>query len=143
VPSTVLIADNDPGVCALLAAVVRRLGCRVVTAADGQQAMTILAQGGVAVLVCDLDMPRASGQQVLQWSGRQPRPTPAIVVSGFVDAAVTAQLQDFGCVRAVMRKPFDLPAFSAAVAEVLASPVLPPPPMPVPAGQRGLFEAGA
>lgn len=120
--ATVLIADNDPGVQALLAEVARRAGCTVRTAADGLAARDQLRGGGVDVLVCDLDMPRLSGNDLLDWLARQPAPPATIVVSGFVDDRLRRTVAPWPWVRAVLRKPFDVMQFRDLVAQAARPP---------------------
>ena len=118
---TVLVADNDPGVRSLLAEVVRRQGLTVRTADDGEAARTVLVAGGVDLLVCDLDMPRLSGGEVLTWLAAQPTQPAVVVVSGYIDAKVASDLQRLACVRAILRKPFDVLAFAQLVRGLAAS----------------------
>lgn len=110
---TVLIVDNDADVQALLAEVARRTGCEVRTADDGVAAQAELADqaGGIDVLVCDLDMPRMTGGQLLSWLDDSPKPPVTLVVSGFVDEPARANLAERPWVRAVLRKPFDVIEF--------------------------------
>lgn len=117
---TVLVADNDPGVRALLADVVRREGFTVRTADDGEEARCALGAGPVDLLVCDLDMPRLSGLQVLRWVASQDHQPAVVVVSGYLDARVTGELQQLPFVRAILRKPFDLFEFVRLLRELAA-----------------------
>jgi CheY-like chemotaxis protein len=108
-----VIADNDPGVRGLLAELARRQGFDVQPAADGEQAKLLLAAGGVDLLVCDLDMPKVTGQQLLGWVAQQPQVPIVVVVSGYVDASIQAGLMAHRGVRTVLRKPFDILAFAS------------------------------
>lgn len=121
VHSSVLVADNDRAVSALLLEVVRRLGCGVDAAYDGQEAIALLSSRPYRVLVCDLDMPKATGLEVVQWLSNRAGAPATIVISGFVDAIVERQLLAIPCVRLVMKKPFDLLQFADAVRELLAA----------------------
>ena len=120
--ATVLVADNDPGVRALLAEVVARTGCRVLTAADGLEANAVLDRQRVDVLVCDLDMPRLPGTAVLAHAAGLPRPPLVVVVSGFLDGPTMARLRADPAVRAMLRKPFDVVAFGALVRQLATAP---------------------
>src|SRR5688572_12752443 len=114
-PPLVLVADNDHAVSALLTQVLERNGCTVTQAFDGEQAKAKAVDPAVRVVVCDLDMPRVAGIEVLEWLSRQPQPPAAVVVSGYVDGAVVERLRALPCVRSVQRKPFDLAAFASLV----------------------------
>jgi CheY-like chemotaxis protein len=119
-PATVLVADNDPGVRALLAEIAARTGARVLTAEDGEAAIARLREQRVDVLVCDLDMPKKAGIDVLRFaSALAPAPV-AVVVSGYLDAATVAQLQAMPSVKAQLKKPFDVLAFAALLQRLAA-----------------------
>jgi CheY-like chemotaxis protein len=107
-----LIADNDAGVRGLLAELARRQGFEVRVAPDGVAAQEALAAGDVDLLVCDLDMPRLSGQQLVAGLADSLRVPLVVVVSGYVDAAIQASLMAQRGVRVVLRKPFDVMAFA-------------------------------
>jgi two-component system OmpR family response regulator len=114
----VLIADNDPAVSSLLREILERGGLSVRQAFDGDAARSLVRDPGVAVLVCDLDMPRASGLDVLESMTDLAPVPPAVVVSGYLDGAISERLRRLAHVRDVMRKPFDLLAFAARVREL-------------------------
>lgn len=111
----VLVADNDSAVSGLLCSVLARAGLTVRQAFDGEQARQQVRDPDVRVLVCDLDMPKLSGVEVLESMVDLAAPPPAIVVSGFVDEAIQERLARLPHVRLVLRKPFDLLAFAASV----------------------------
>lgn len=119
---TVLIVDNDADVQSLLAEVARRTGCVVRTADDGVAAQAELDReaDGIDVLVCDLDMPRMTGGQLLTWLDASPNPPATLVVSGFVDEPARARLAERSWVRAVLRKPFDVMEFLGLLRDLVA-----------------------
>lgn len=112
---TILLADNDRAVSALLTEILRRFGIAVEPAYDGCEAMAKARLPGLGAIVCDLDMPKASGIEVLESLADLASPPPAIVISGYVDDAVRQRLQRLPFVRDVLRKPFDLMAFAGKV----------------------------
>lgn len=112
---TVLLADNDRAVSALLTELLRRFGVAVEPAYDGEEAKAKARDPGIHAIVCDLDMPKASGVEVLESLADLASPPPAIVISGYIDEAVRQRLQRLPFVRDVLRKPFDLLAFAARV----------------------------
>lgn len=81
--STVLVADDSPVIRDLLSEALRSHGLRVLEAADGEEALAILAaHPEVRLLVTDVEMPRLDGigliREVRLHHGRQ---LPALVVS--------------------------------------------------------------
>jgi two-component system OmpR family response regulator len=115
----VLVADNDPHVGQVLVLFLERAGLRVEACGDGRAAEARLARGGIAALVCDLDMPHLAGEVLLERLGDQAPPT--IVVSGYVDHRMEERLRAHPRVVEVLRKPFDLPSFAHLVAQAARS----------------------
>jgi len=108
----ILVADNDPDVSSLLAEVLRLQGARVEVVDDGEAAVARLQEGGVDLLVCDLDMPRLDGEGVVRALPRCPSPPLVLVVSGFVEDATLLRLRRCEHVLGVLRKPFDVIEFA-------------------------------
>lgn len=118
---TVLIADNDAAVSSLLAEVLARRGLQVERAFDGAAAAVQARAPHIAVVVCDLDMPKLGGVEVLESLVDLAQPPLAVVVSGYLDAAVERRLAHLPFVRDVLRKPFDLLAFAERIAALAAA----------------------
>lgn len=116
--SDVLIADNDRAVSSLLTEILVRAGLSPVHAFDGHTAATMARQPGLRILVCDLDMPGASGLDVLESLRDLPQPPQAVVVSGYLDADVRQRLAKLPFVREVLSKPFDLLLFAERVRQL-------------------------
>ena len=117
---TVLIADNDRAVSGLLADVLGQSGIELCHAYDGKGDKLLARDPEVQVLVCDLDMPGATGLEVLESLRDLERPPLVVVVSGYLDGAIEAQLRTLSFVREVLRKPFDLLSFAAIIRRLLA-----------------------
>lgn len=116
---TVLIADNDSDVSDLLRDVLQRRGLHVERCFDGEAAGAMVRELGVQVLVCDLDMPRASGVEVVDGLSDMANPPAVVVISGFMDAATEQRLRAQPFVREVLRKPFDVLLFAHRVEALL------------------------
>lgn len=117
---TVLIADNDRAVSALLTDVLKQSGLQMMHAYDGDEASSLARDQRVRVLVCDLDMPGASGLEVLESLRDLADPPRSIVISGYLDSAIEARLRTMPFVQEVLRKPFDLLVFAALVRRLVA-----------------------
>jgi len=116
----VLIADNDVAVSALLAEVLVRAGLTVEHAFDGEQARLKARAPGVRVLVCDLDMPRVTGIEVLESLANLANAPATVVISGYFDDSIRLRLGKLAFVRETLRKPFDLLAFAGLVRSLAA-----------------------
>jgi DNA-binding response OmpR family regulator len=119
VSMSVLIADNDHQVSGLLSEVLKQIGVTPSHAYDGDEARRMAQEPGLDVLVCDLDMPGASGLEVLESLRALDRPPLVVVVSGYLDARIEAQLRTMSYVQEVLRKPFDLLGFAGIVRRLL------------------------
>jgi diguanylate cyclase (GGDEF)-like protein len=60
-PPTVLIVEDDPSVLLLLKGLLEAEGYEVLTAANGVQALSLLEQSTVSIVITDLNMPRMDG----------------------------------------------------------------------------------
>ncbi|MBR0973234.1 MULTISPECIES: response regulator [Bradyrhizobium] len=84
---TVLVVDDDPGVLDVLVGMLEDLGCNVVSAQSGPDALDQLKQNqNISILITDINMPGMDGHElaelasrghpelkILQLSGREPR----------------------------------------------------------------------
>ncbi|HYC58985.1 MAG TPA: response regulator [Thermoanaerobaculia bacterium] len=102
----VLIADSDASIRGLLSAIVQRLGCEPVVAADGRAAAELIEAKTFAAAVVDLHLPQMTGMELLHVVARtQPELIPRTVVTTTGRTEREGQLKD---VAAVLRKPFSL-----------------------------------
>ncbi|MBR0953321.1 response regulator [Bradyrhizobium canariense] len=84
---TVLVVDDDPGVLDVIAGMLEDLGCQVIRAQGGPDALDRLGQNeNITILITDINMPGMDGHElaelakrirpelkILQLSGREPR----------------------------------------------------------------------
>ncbi len=92
VMADLLVVDDDESVRMFLAAVLEEHAHRIVTAADGIEALTLLRQRSFDVVLADLDMPRMDGMTLLR-SVRREHPDVEVIlmtVQGSVEDAVAA-----------------------------------------------------
>lgn len=90
--SRVLVADDEPNARRVLEILLRKLGCEVFSAPDGQSALDLLHQGPLDLLITDLNMPGMSGLELLTAIRDNGHTFPIIVVTayGTVENAVAA-----------------------------------------------------
>lgn len=91
----VLVADDEPNARRVLEILLRKLGCEVFSAADGQAALALLQTTAIELLVTDLNMPKMNGQELLAAIRQDGHNFPVIMVTayGTVENAVEAMKQ--------------------------------------------------
>jgi DNA-binding response OmpR family regulator len=115
--ATVLLVDDEPDIVTMLRMSFEDEGHEVVSANNGNQALDLLAAGGIDVVVLDLMMPVADGWSVLEAKRERGDDTPVIVVSAKSEPKDMHRVIELGAVEYVM-KPFDLDQLLALAASV-------------------------
>jgi CheY-like chemotaxis protein len=121
--SAILIVDDDSAVRVLLRAICRRQGFEVVEAENGAQALAAIEKRRFDVVVLDLMMPIMSGGEVLNRLAETNPWRRNVIVLTAASPAFTDRL-NHQCVHSVLRKPFDLDGFTAALADAARREVL-------------------
>ncbi|HEY6121839.1 MAG TPA: sigma-54 dependent transcriptional regulator [Pyrinomonadaceae bacterium] len=88
----VLIAEDEANLRLVLQKELERLGYRVHAAPDGEAALRKLEESNVDVLLCDINMPRIDGMELLRRVHQRPNPPEVIMLTGqaTVETAVEA-----------------------------------------------------
>ena len=68
----VLIVDDEPDTCDALCEVVEMAGCSAIVAANGAEALKLLAERRPCLMVLDLVMPVMTGIELLEAMGKEP-----------------------------------------------------------------------
>ncbi|MFP4616183.1 MAG: sigma-54-dependent transcriptional regulator [Thiohalorhabdus sp.] len=102
----ILVCEDDPKMCELVASVLKPLEAEVVGLTDSQEALDYLERSRVEVVVTDLKMPRVDGLDVLRFAKQQDSSVQVVMITGYgtVESAVEALKSgayDY------IRKPFD------------------------------------
>ena len=92
---------------------------RLGEAADGQQALQLLAHGGFDLVLADLNMPEMGGMEMTRRMQANPitRDIPVVIISAEPNAEKFAHEQ--AGVRGCLRKPFTPEAISNLISQVL------------------------
>lgn len=122
-PSTAIVADDTRAMRVLLSRTLRiERGMEVVTAVDGLSAKLAIERNPPTLLVTDLEMPRMSGDELIEAVRRSDDPqvanTSIIVCSSKIDEIVEAELRCLGA-DFVLPKPVELATFLDVVATAL------------------------
>lgn len=104
-PATVLIADDDPDILDLIAALLAQEGFQTVAFSDGLAALHAIRTQRPALAIIDLAMPVLDGRELIERLRKEPgEPLPVIAMSASISAPPPDQLQ----ADAYLAKPFDL-----------------------------------
>jgi CheY-like chemotaxis protein len=110
--ASILVVDDDPAICELIAAVLVDEGYDVATVPDGPSALAHIAVSLPHVIILDYAMPTMSGGDVLAHLSRQElQHVPVIVVS----ASIYAERAHAEGASYVIAKPFALPSLLQAI----------------------------
>jgi CheY-like chemotaxis protein len=113
---TILIVDDDAATRDMLAQAMTGDGYDSMTAADVPAAMHLLTERSPDLLITDIRLDTYNGLQLIAMA---PKPIPAIVLTGFADAAIEADARRLGAV--YMVKPVSLAALCGVVERTLAT----------------------
>jgi len=121
-----LIADDDPGMLALLSSTFIQAGYEVVESANGTEVLNLLRagtadNGPLDLAVLDINMPGLSGLQILGWIRRSSATMPVILITAFGSPQLHEQARRLGAIK-VFDKPFSLMDLLDFVDRALATP---------------------
>jgi len=117
---TVLVVEDVHAVRMLIMEVLQELGYAAIEAADGSEALPILASPRkIDLLVTDVGLPGLNGRQIADYAlERRPR-LKVLFVTGYTeDAAIRSGT--IGAGMAVMTKPFAIAALAAKIGDLMA-----------------------
>ena len=113
---SVLLVDDDDGVREVCTAMLEDIGCRVTSAASGEEALHELAQAKFTIMLTDIAMPAMSGVELARKARELVPDMPVLFASGYADLqAFGAQLSE----ETVVRKPYRLSELAARLEAML------------------------
>ena len=117
--STLLLVDDEHEVLAALRRVFRKEDYRVLSAGNGEEALTILREQHVDVLLTDHLMTGMTGIQLLQNTRRMAPTVSRILLSGYVDEKAILTASNEGDVQRFLYKPWEEDELRAVVREFI------------------------
>jgi DNA-binding NtrC family response regulator len=114
--ATILVADDDPDMLRVTAAILNRSGYRVLTALNAEAALRAFEEAPQAIqlVISDVVMPGMKGPQLIRSIKSLSPSTATLLMSGTLGIAFDASA-------ASIEKPFRMPALVAMVQELLAA----------------------
>jgi signal transduction histidine kinase len=118
VGKTVLVVEDEADVRAMIADLLRDLGCRVIEAEDGNSGLRrVQSLTQLDMLVTDVGLPGLNGRQLAD-AARESRPRlPVLLITGY--AGKVLEDTEFASGMEVLRKPFASDAFAVRVSALL------------------------
>jgi response regulator RpfG family c-di-GMP phosphodiesterase len=116
--AAILAVDDNPAVREILDEGLRIEGYAVDTASSASDARKAFEQKRYDLVLCDIDMPGESGQELLGWIKQQSPDAFVIMVTGISEAEVAVACMLKGAVDYVV-KPFNLAEVKARVQQAL------------------------
>ena len=119
-PASLLVVDDEPIARSNLRHVLGREGYSVEVAANGEEALALMARQEFDCIVTDLKMDRMDGMQLLEAAREVAPDTKFILVTGYATVDTAVRALKTGAVH-YLSKPIDLQELRDAVRTVLAS----------------------
>ena len=99
--SKILIVDDEEDVRESLKLLLTELSYDVIEAGDGEEAIKVLKSENhllsTGLILCDINMPKMSGVECIDFFTTQAPGIPVVVVTGYPDAELAANLMAKGC----------------------------------------------
>ena len=115
----VLVAEDDPGLLEVLAALLADSGYEVLAAHSGKQAIALLKDANVDIVLTDIVMPDANGVDVLRAVRGQHLDTPVILMTGNPSVPTAVEALSLGALSYLV-KPVSEATLLSAVSEALS-----------------------
>ena len=116
----ILIVDDEPQVRELLSVKMQQRGYRVGEAANGQEAIDKLAEGGFELVISDIMMPERDGLEVIMYLKQQQPRVKIIAISAPGNEIFLNSAKALGASR-IFLKPFSLEEIAVAVDELIGN----------------------
>jgi diguanylate cyclase (GGDEF)-like protein/PAS domain S-box-containing protein len=104
---TLLIVDDETNILAALRRLLRHDGYRILTAENGHQALELLAQNEVQVVISDQRMPEMTGTDFLSHIKTMYPHSVRLVLSGYTDLESVTRAVNAGAIYKFITKPWE------------------------------------
>lgn len=120
-PAKILIIEDEPAIRVLYTQVLAQAGYEAYTAADPREAVDVMTNQAIDLVLTDLRMPGIGGRTFIKRLRTVPslEKLPIIVISGTMDSSDILQLKRYGVV-GCLSKPVDLEVLQQVVDQALA-----------------------
>ncbi len=105
--SRILFVDDEPEILRALERITKKLDAVILTASSGQDALDIINECPVDVIVSDFNMPNMDGNQLLEQVAEISPETVRMVLTGHGDMEMIVNLINNGHIWGFLQKPWD------------------------------------
>lgn len=120
VKNKILVVDDEEALRTVLSTELEGEGYQVSTAADGEEALKILAAQQFHLILLDIKMPNVDGFEVLKFVKHNQPSTKVIMLTGFADLKNAIESKKLGA-EDFVSKPYDLVDLLTTVERVLGT----------------------
>jgi len=115
----ILVVDDEAAYQEVLAKMLTKVGYRVITAADGNEALTLLADSKFNLIISDVFMPNLNGYALAARIRATDHDVPIILISGYLSQESPKNL--LGGSTEFIAKPLDSELIIATVQRLMSS----------------------
>ncbi|MCK9408816.1 MAG: response regulator [Bacteroidota bacterium] len=119
-PFNILVVDDEDALRNVLSSELQGEGYSVVSAADGDEAISILEQKSFHLVLLDIKMPRVDGFEVLKFIKEKRPDAKVIMLTGFADLKNAIESKKLGA-EDFVSKPYDLVDLLTTIERVLSA----------------------
>ena len=116
----ILVVDDEDALRTVLSSELQSEGYSVVSASDGDEAISVLQQKSFDLVLLDIKMPRVDGFEVLRFLKERYPKTKVIMLTGFADLKNAIESKKLGA-EDFVSKPYDLVDLLTTIERVLSS----------------------
>ena len=115
----ILIVDDEPVLCAVLQRMLTKLDYHVVSAHDGLEALKILSNMNIDLVITDLRMPKMDGWALMQFVKKNMPQVPVILITGYHSIHTQTKATESSA-DGYISKPFSMGQIKTILESVLA-----------------------
>ena len=116
--SPILVVDDEVKIRSNLRQMLEPWGCIVLEAADGKEALQVISENPIRLVLSDVDMPNMDGLELLSRISKEHQSVSVIIISGMGNERVIDEALARGAI-GYIQKPFRLPELKSQVTYAL------------------------
>lgn len=115
----ILLVDDEPNVLSALRRLLRPQGYALLTAPGGEEALSLLAEHSIDLIVSDMRMPQMNGAELLAQVRQQQPDAIRLLLTGYAEVASAISAINEGGIYRYITKPWDEASFLNTIQQAL------------------------